>query len=102
MCAKVSYNGSSKKIHNDYKYLDKFRERLDSTASELNKTKDAMQKRITDLNEKGFSDANFESLYNAFMGNVGNLGKIENALHDFSAHIDGLSKLIKAYYKVEI
>ncbi|MBK8330141.1 MAG: hypothetical protein IPL09_11905 [Bacteroidetes bacterium] len=60
------------------------------------------KKSITELNDKGFQDGNFENLHNVFMGNVNNIKQFEKVVLKFENHCRDLSKLIKTYYSVEI
>jgi hypothetical protein len=93
---------SSKTIHNDYVYLDKFSSLLKDKSAELAKTSENLIQRLNELNQKGFQDGNFESLSNAVIHNSGNIKKLESLFLKHSEYIDALSKIIKEYYKIEI
>lgn len=92
----------SSKIHNDYQVLDNHIKLLERYRSEISKTFIAMEKSITELNDKGFQDGNFENLHKVFMGNVNNVKQFEKVVLKFENHCKDLSKLIKTYYSVEI
>ena len=97
----IHYN-SSYKIENDFVVLDKFKSELETTRIEIGETAKSMHERIIALNENGFSDSNFANLYEVFTQNVGNISLVGTALQNFEIHIQGLSDLIKNYYKIEI
>lgn len=90
----------SSKIHNDYQVLDNHIRLLEKYRSEISKTFIAMEKSITELNDKGFQDGNFENLHNVFMGNVNNVKQFEKVVLKFENHCRDLSKLIKTYNSV--
>ncbi len=92
----------SSKISNDYQVLDNHTKLLEKYRSEISKTFNAMEKSITELNDKGFQDGNFENLHSVFMGNVNNVKQFEKVVLKFENHCSDLSKLIKTYYSVEI
>lgn len=99
----ASINTSYKsKIQNDYQILDKHVSQLQSIRDEMVRTHKAMEKRILELNEKGFQDGNFENLHTVFVANVENIRKIEEKILCFEQHCEGLSAIIKQYYSVEI
>ncbi len=93
---------NSKKIHNDYACLDRFSERLKDMGSELANTAKNMAAKLQQLNEKGFQDANFESLSVVFQRDVDYLSKIRKIAEEKAVYIDQLSHIIKEYYKVEL
>jgi hypothetical protein len=93
---------SSSQIHNDYQILDNHIRLLEKYRSEISKTFNAMEKSITELNDKGFQDGNFENLHKVFMSNVNNVKQFEKVVLKFENHCSDLSKLIKTYYSVEI
>jgi len=97
----IDINNSSK-IYNDYQVLDKHIIQLEQYRSEISKTFIAMEKSITELNDKGFQDGNFENLHSVFMGNVNNVKQFEKVVLKLENHCKDLSKLIKTYYSVEI
>ncbi len=94
--------GKSSQIYNDYKALDSHINTLERYRNEISKTFKAMEKSITELNEKGFQDGNFENLHQVFMSNVNNVKQFEKVVLKFENHCRDLSKLIKTYYSVEI
>jgi len=93
---------NSKKIHNDYEYLDRFSSKLKGYSEELSKNGESMMQRLKQLNEKGFQDANFESLSNAFLRDIDYVNKLKEVFEEKSAFIDQLSKIIKEYYRIEV
>ena len=94
--------GKSSQICNDYKVLDSHIKTLEGYRKEILKTFNAMEKSITELNEKGFQDGNFENLHQVFMNNVNNVKQFEKVVVKFENHCRDLSKLIKTYYSVDI
>lgn len=99
----ASINTSFKsKIQNDFQVLDKHIKQLREHRENMIRTHKSMEKRIIELNEKGFQDGNFENLYTVFMANVENIKKIEQKILAFEQHCEDLSKIIKQYYSVEI
>ena len=92
----------SSEIQNDYQVLDNHIKLLEKYRNEITKTFIAMEKSITELNDKGFQDGNFENLHKIFMGNVNNVKQFEKVVLKFANHCSDLSKLIKTYYSVEI
>lgn len=92
----------SSEIQNDYQVLENHIKLLEKYRNEITKTFIAMEKSITELNDKGFQDGNFENLHNVFMGNVNNIKQFEKVVLKFENHCRDLSKLIKTYYSVEI
>ena len=102
MSSKIQYKSTSKKICNDFKGLDAFQGRLINYAAELKKNTETMKNSIIQLNQRGFTDQKFSNLYQVFTENVENITKIEHAMNKYAAHIQGLSEIIKKYYKVEI
>ena len=93
---------NSKNIHNDYTCLDQFSSKLKGYSEELSKNGESMFQRLKELNEKGFQDANFESLHNAFLRDIDYVHKLKEVFEKKSAYIDQLSKIIKEYYSVEL
>lgn len=102
MHSNTIYPSKSSKIQNDYQILDNHIKLLEKYRSEISKTFIAMEKNITELNDKGFQDGNFENLHNVFMGNVKNVKHFEKVVLKFENHCRDLSKIIKSYYNIEI
>lgn len=102
MKSKTIGYGSKSTIDNNAKALDKFRDNLSDTAKAMENQMQVMQSRIEELNAKGFQDGNFESLHRCFMQNTDGIKQVHQDINRFSEHIEGLSRLIKEYYNVEI
>jgi hypothetical protein len=75
---------------------------LKDHSDQLSKTSENLIQRLNELNQKGFQDANFESLSVAVQQNADNIKKLEQLFRNFSGQVDQLSHIIKAYYKVEL
>lgn len=90
------------KIHNDHLVLEKHITTLRDLHEQMLKTSLAMEKKIADLNDKGFQDGNFENLYSVFIGNVENIKLVQKKLLAFEQHACGLSQIIKDYCDVEV
>lgn len=97
----IYYNNSTI-IHNDYKALDKFNLKLSEIRNLLIQTTKCMNSSITELNDKGFADGQFEQLFKVFSESLQNINNLENKFIQFESHINGLSNKIKNYYNVEI
>ncbi len=96
------YPNSQHSIQNDYKVLDRHFQYLEQCRMRLSKTRQQMLESITNLNEKGFQDGNFENLYEVFTSNLENIKRIEFKIQKFQEHIEGLSNLIKKYYSIPL
>ncbi len=83
-------------------YLRKMKEKIEELTADLARTSKELINRTEELNQKGFQDAHFESLYSVINERKEDLEKLKNIMQSFSDLLIRLEKNIVEYNNQKI
>ncbi len=81
--------------------LRRMKEKIDRLAEELARTSKELISRTEELNQKGFQDQNFESLYRIITERKEDLEKLKNIMFSFSEYLVEVERNIRQLVESE-
>ncbi len=81
--------------------LRRMKEKIDRLAEELARTSKDLISRTEELNQKGFQDQNFESLYRIITERKEDLEKLKNIMFSFSEYLVEVERNIRQLVESE-